>query len=85
MLLFSVAGWGVRQFLLFMIGVYRYLLSPYLGPCCRFHPTCSAYMAQAIREHGSLKGLWLGLARLCKCHPFHPGGCDPVPSTVQDP
>ena len=71
--------------LLGMIWLYRRALSPVLpvvfGPVCgcRFHPTCSAYAAQAVREHGALMGSWLALRRLLKCHPLHPGGFDPVP------
>lgn len=65
--------------LLALIRFYRLVLSPWFGNQCRFHPTCSAYMEQAIREHGSLRGLWLGLRRLGRCHPWHPGGIDPVP------
>jgi uncharacterized protein len=62
-----------------LIRAYRYLVSPLLGPQCRFYPSCSVYCEEAIRAHGCIKGPWLGLRRLCKCHPFHPGGLDPVP------
>jgi len=71
--------------LLGLIWLYRRVFSPVLpvvfGPACgcRFHPTCSVYAAQAVREHGALLGLWLALRRLLKCHPLHPGGFDPVP------
>lgn len=67
--------------LLFLIRLYRALLSPWMGNQCRFHPTCSVYAEQAIQAHGSLRGLWLTIARLAKCHPWHAGGLDPVPST----
>lgn len=60
------------------IRLYRATLSPLLGQNCRFHPTCSAYMEEAIRRHGAWRGTWLGLKRLSHCHPFHPGGYDPV-------
>jgi putative membrane protein insertion efficiency factor len=64
-----------------MAGVrfYQLAISPWLGSSCRFSPTCSHYMMDALREHGSGVGLILGFKRLLKCHPFHPGGIDPVP------
>lgn len=58
---------------------YKRYLSPALPASCRFHPTCSSYALEAIEHHGALGGSWLTLVRLCKCHPFHPGGLDPVP------
>jgi len=54
-------------------------LSPLLPSACRFYPSCSAYMHEAVIKHGAGRGVWLGLKRLAKCHPFHPGGVDPVP------
>lgn len=64
-----------------VIRLYRYLISPLLGDCCRFYPSCSHYGEEAIARHGLLKGSWLTLKRLCKCHPFHPGGIDWVPDS----
>ncbi len=69
----------MRTFLLALIRAYRYLLSPWLGGHCRFHPTCSAYALEAIERHGALRGGWLALRRVARCHPWHPGGLDPVP------
>jgi len=63
--------------------VYQIAVSPFFAPSCRFHPTCSAYMIQAISLHGSFKGLWLGLKRIAKCHPLHAGGIDNVPEIVK--
>ncbi|MGD9659709.1 MAG: membrane protein insertion efficiency factor YidD [Porticoccaceae bacterium] len=68
--------------LLFLIKAYAYLISPFLGVNCRFYPSCSAYAQEAIESHGVLKGSWLTLRRLSKCHPFHTGGCDPVPPKI---
>lgn len=58
---------------------YKLLISPLLPSACRFHPTCSEYMRQAVEIHGPAQGVWLGLKRLGRCHPFHEGGADPVP------
>lgn len=65
--------------LLTLIGVYRQWISPLLGPRCRFIPSCSAYGLEAIGRHGALRGGWLTLRRLLRCHPWTPCGCDPVP------
>ncbi|WP_155305577.1 membrane protein insertion efficiency factor YidD [Desulfosarcina widdelii] len=62
-----------------LIKLYQILLSPVLGPACRFEPTCSEYAYQAISAHGVIKGGWLSIKRILRCHPFHPGGYDPVP------
>ncbi len=69
----------MRIILIALIRVYRYLLSPLLGPSCRFTPTCSCYAQDAIARHGAMHGGWLALRRLSRCHPWHPGGYDPVP------
>jgi uncharacterized protein len=65
-----------------ILRVYRYAVSPLLGPRCRFMPSCSEYAMGALSTHGALRGSWLAARRVCKCHPWHPGGYDPVPSTV---
>ena len=57
---------------------YKLLVSPLLPSACRFYPTCSDYMREAIAKHGALRGLWMGVRRLGRCHPFHEGGFDPV-------
>jgi putative membrane protein insertion efficiency factor len=69
----------MRTIALLPLRFYKRFLSPLLPPMCRFDPTCSIYMMQAIEKHGTLRGLWLGLWRLARCHPFNPGGWDPVP------
>ncbi len=58
---------------------YQKFISPGLPPSCRFYPTCSEYTLQAIAKYGAVKGAWLGIKRVGRCHPFHPGGYDPVP------
>lgn len=67
------------KILIILIRVYRYAISPFLGNHCRFYPSCSSYAETALRRHGFFKGSWLTLRRLARCHPFHPGGVDPVP------
>lgn len=69
----------MQGLLVALLRLYKLLISPLLPAACRFHPTCSEYMAEAVRTHGAARGVWLGLRRLCRCHPFHPGGLDPVP------
>lgn len=68
--------------LLLLLRIYKLAISPFLGQNCRFYPSCSDYAAQAIREQGVLKGGALAVRRLCKCHPWHPGGFDPVPRST---
>jgi putative membrane protein insertion efficiency factor len=70
----------VRRALLAVIGFYSRAISPALPPRCRFHPTCSAYAAEAIERHGAARGSWLAVRRIAKCAPWHPGGVDLVPS-----
>jgi putative membrane protein insertion efficiency factor len=70
----------MRLALVALIHVYRLALSPLLPPACRFYPSCSQYALTAIREHGALRGGWLALARLARCHPWNPGGVDFVPA-----
>jgi len=69
----------MRLVLVPLIRVYRWFLSPLLGPSCRFQPSCSVYAEEAIQRHGALRGGWLTLKRLGRCHPFCQGGIDPVP------
>lgn len=69
----------IRAVLILLVRAYRALVSPLLPQACRFYPSCSAYALGALRRHGALRGSWLTARRLCRCHPFHPGGIDPVP------
>ncbi|MBL8486456.1 MAG: membrane protein insertion efficiency factor YidD [Rhodocyclaceae bacterium] len=69
----------MRWLLVALIRVYQYAISPMLGRSCRFHPTCSEYAIEALQRHGAWKGLGLALRRIGRCHPWHPGGYDPVP------
>jgi len=69
----------IRAMLLGLLAAYRRLVSPLLPPACRFYPTCSSYAAEAVRRHGALKGSFLTVKRLARCHPFCEGGVDPVP------
>jgi len=62
-----------------IIRIYQYIISPLIKPACRFYPSCSEYAYQAISKHGINKGAYLAFKRILKCHPFHPGGIDPVP------
>jgi putative membrane protein insertion efficiency factor len=68
------------RLLMFPIAGYRRFISPLLGPRCRFAPSCSEYALAALAEHGAARGLWLAVARIARCHPFNPGGYDPVPT-----
>ena len=74
----------MRHVLKILIRAYQLVLSPMLGPRCRFYPSCSHYAIEAIESHGALRGSWLSAKRICRCHPFHPGGFDPVPHHSHD-
>jgi putative membrane protein insertion efficiency factor len=69
----------ITRFMMLPIKVYRSVISPILPPRCRFYPTCSQYALEALELHGAARGSLLTFVRICKCHPFHPGGIDPVP------
>jgi putative membrane protein insertion efficiency factor len=69
----------VRAIVAFLIRAYQLAVSPLLGPRCRFHPSCSHYALEAVNRFGIARGAWLAALRLGKCHPWHPGGFDPVP------
>lgn len=69
----------MKHFLLALIGLYRYAISPLLGRRCRFFPSCSEYASEALGKYGAGKGTRLALYRLLRCHPWHPGGFDPLP------
>ena len=69
----------MKRALLACLRAYRYAIGPALGSHCRFYPSCSHYASEAIETHGVARGGWLALRRLGRCHPFHPGGYDPVP------
>jgi putative membrane protein insertion efficiency factor len=69
----------MSKLIVLLIGAYRYVLSPMLGPVCRFYPSCSHYAQEAVARYGAIKGLWLTARRLLRCNPWHCGGHDPVP------
>ena len=69
----------MREFVIASLRLYKRWVSPALPQACRYHPTCSEYMAEAVQRHGVPQGIRLGLLRLLRCHPFHAGGFDPVP------
>ena len=69
----------MNKVLSLLIRAYRYVVSPLLGMHCRFHPSCSAYALEALKRYGTARGAWLALRRLVRCHPWHPGGYDPLP------
>ena len=69
----------MKRLLIWLIRGYKRFISPLLPPSCRYRPTCSEYAMEAIEKYGALKGGWLAIKRILRCHPFHPGGYDPVP------
>jgi putative membrane protein insertion efficiency factor len=73
----------MQKLTILLIRLYRYCLSPFFGAHCRFYPTCSCYAIEALERHGFLKGSWLSAKRLLRCHPWHPGGVDPVPEQIE--
>jgi len=66
------------KILIQIIGIYQRYLSPLMGPTCRFYPSCSTYAKESLMRHGLLRGFWYSAVRIMKCHPYHPGGYDPV-------
>lgn len=73
----------MARLLIAVIRAYQRWLSPLLGPRCRFHPTCSQYMLEALQLHGLFRGGWLGFRRILRCHPLNPGGLDTVPGSAR--
>jgi len=74
---------AVAKWLIMLIRFYQRFLSPLKPPTCRFYPTCSNYGLEAVKRFGAVKGGWLTVKRILRCHPFHPGGFDPVPEKTQ--
>jgi len=74
----------MRHVAVFLIRLYQWTVSPLLGPRCRFYPSCSHYALEAVQRFGALRGGWLALRRLLRCHPWQPGGFDPVPQRVSE-
>jgi putative membrane protein insertion efficiency factor len=72
----------IRRALVLLVRLYQRLVSPALPPSCRFYPSCSAYAVEALERHGALRGTLLAVKRIGRCHPFHPGGVDPVPEVT---
>ena len=78
----AMLGRGVGAVLIALVRVYQWAISPWLGPCCRFEPTCSGYAITAIRRFGPVHGLGLALGRFARCHPWGSSGYDPVPEDL---
>lgn len=76
--LIKFIGGKIALVCIFLVRFYQKYISPLKGPTCRFYPTCSQYSIEAFKKYGFLKGLWLTIRRISKCHPFHPGGYDPL-------
>ncbi|MBG0747674.1 membrane protein insertion efficiency factor YidD [Planktothrix agardhii 1029] len=74
----------MKTLLITLIKGYRLLISPLFPPVCRFHPTCSQYAIEALETFGIVQGSWLALKRILRCHPYHPGGYDPIPPKPED-
>ncbi|WP_254031978.1 membrane protein insertion efficiency factor YidD [Planktothrix agardhii] len=74
----------MKTLLITLIKGYRFLISPLFPPACRFHPTCSQYAIEALETFGIIQGSWLALKRILRCHPYHPGGYDPIPPKPED-
>jgi hypothetical protein len=69
----------MKRLLVALLRTYQYAISPFLGRRCRYYPSCSEYAVEAVEKYGAIKGGWLGVKRVSRCHPWHPGGYDPVP------
>ncbi len=69
----------MKIILVTLIRIYQWTIGPVIGASCRFYPSCSHYGVEALQKHGALKGSWLTVKRICRCHPWNPGGVDPVP------
>ncbi|HEX3245673.1 MAG TPA: membrane protein insertion efficiency factor YidD [Chloroflexota bacterium] len=76
---------SLTRLVLIALHAYKFAVSPLLPSACRFYPTCSVYAHQAVSEYGAVRGLWMAARRLARCHPFHPGGFDPVRERLRTP